>query len=68
MGGNHQKLRENSGKMILRILYEPFHLCMRLTAVRGAANEVSSHLLNTNNSQNISADRRDATASLDAQL
>ena len=26
MGGNHQKLRENSGKMILKILYEPW--CM----------------------------------------
>ena len=24
MGGNHQKLRENSGKMILKILYEPY--------------------------------------------
>ena len=23
MAGNHQKLRENSGKMILKILYEP---------------------------------------------
>ena len=23
MGGNHQKLRENSGKMMLNILYEP---------------------------------------------
>ena len=23
MGGNHQKLRENSGKMMLKILYEP---------------------------------------------
>ena len=25
MGGNHQKLRENSGKMMLKILYEPCH-------------------------------------------
>ena len=23
MGGNHQNLRENSGKMMLKILYEP---------------------------------------------
>ena len=25
MDGNHQKLRENSGKMMLKILYEPWN-------------------------------------------
>ena len=28
MGGNHQKLRENSGKMMLKIPYEP---CLNLS-------------------------------------
>ena len=29
MDGNHQKLRKNSGKMMLKILYEP---CIEMTA------------------------------------
>ena len=47
------------------------HLGVRLTSMSVTVNEVSSHLcniFNTNYSQNISADRREPTALLDAQL
>ena len=45
------------------------HLNVRLIAMPVTVDKVSANLyeiLNTNYSQNISADRRDATASLDA--